>query len=514
MSKKESRTYKSLKNIRVDIFFFLIGILLSFFSRKIFIEYLGSEVVGLNSTIGSLIGFLSVAELGISWIISYSLYKPMRDNDSKTISEIISIQAYFYRKIGCFILTCSIILALFFPIIFAKANVVKYYPYLTLAVMLFSSLIGYFFNYRSILFFVDQKNYKLTYIFEGILRLKVLAQIILLFYIRSNAYVYWLLIEFLSSIIMAVLLHFEVEKEYPTIKIDFTAAKGLITKYKEIFNKIKQVFVHKISSVIVTHLSPLIVYSFFNLTLVTIYTNYVIITGILNRFMEMVSNSIYSSIGNLTTENDIKKEKIIFYKYLSIRFFISSILIWGFSTFVNPFISLWFGKQYILNDSSVYLFSAVLFVSLTRGVVDSFLSIKGLFHDIWAPITEASINLSLSFLLGYFFGVNGILIGTLISFILIVVLWKPFFLATETKIIKLSEYFFSYFFYILLLISSSYLYQCFHYSQVYIESTLFNFIIDVAIQTIQYISLLFILYLFFDKHFRILLKHIFAYVRR
>lgn len=514
MSKKQSRTYKSLRNIRVDLFFFLIGILLSFFSRKIFIEHLGADLVGLNSTIGNLLGFLNIAELGISWIISYSLYKPMKENDTQTISEIISVQAYLYRKIGYFILISSVILLLFFPVIFAKANVVKYYPYLTLIVMLFSSLMGYFYNYRSILFFVDQKNYKLTTIFDGITRLKILIQIVVVYYVDYNSYLYLLLIEILSSIMMAVLLHLEVEKEYSSIKIDIFSAKNLIIKYKEIFKKIKQVFIHKISAVVVNHLSPLIVYVFFNLTLVTIYTNYMIITSVLSRFMEMLSNSIYSSIGNLVTENNKKKEKEIFYKYLSVRFFLASILIWGFFTFVNKFITLWFGSEFVLPYSSLYLFCTILFISLTRGVVDSFLSIKGLFHDVWAPITEAVINLSLSLVLGYFFGINGILIGTLVSFILIVVLWKPFFLARETNIIKLSEYFYYYILYIGMFMISVFLYQFIYYTQSYVDFIFLDFLINAVVEGVQYILLLSIIYFLVDKNFRFFIKHILNYIKK
>ena len=51
----------------------------------------------------------------------------------------------------------------------------------------------------------------------------------------------------------------------------------------------------------------------------------------------------------------------------------------------------------------------------------------GLFSDVWAPVLEAIINISLSILLGYYFGITGIVSGALISLILVVFLWKPYF---------------------------------------------------------------------------------------
>ena len=44
----ESRTAKSLKNSVVALLFYFINLGLQFFSRKIFLEHLGAEVLGLN----------------------------------------------------------------------------------------------------------------------------------------------------------------------------------------------------------------------------------------------------------------------------------------------------------------------------------------------------------------------------------------------------------------------------------------------------------------------------------
>ena len=50
-----TRTAKSVKNAKVVLFFYFINLVLQFFSRKIFLEYLGAEVLGLNTTVQNLI---------------------------------------------------------------------------------------------------------------------------------------------------------------------------------------------------------------------------------------------------------------------------------------------------------------------------------------------------------------------------------------------------------------------------------------------------------------------------
>ena len=59
----ESRTTKSIKNAQVSFFYYVVLMILGFWSRKVFFDYLGAEVVGLETTAGNLLGFLNLAEL-------------------------------------------------------------------------------------------------------------------------------------------------------------------------------------------------------------------------------------------------------------------------------------------------------------------------------------------------------------------------------------------------------------------------------------------------------------------
>lgn len=88
---ESSRTVKSIKNAQVALIFYFINLVLQFFSRKIFLDCLGAEVLGLNTTAQNLIGFLNLAELGIGGAIAFTLYKPIFEKDSQTINEIVSV---------------------------------------------------------------------------------------------------------------------------------------------------------------------------------------------------------------------------------------------------------------------------------------------------------------------------------------------------------------------------------------------------------------------------------------
>lgn len=61
----ESRVKKSLLNARVNLIFYFLILVFSFFFRKIFLDCLGADFVGLTSTLQNLFGFLNLAELGV-----------------------------------------------------------------------------------------------------------------------------------------------------------------------------------------------------------------------------------------------------------------------------------------------------------------------------------------------------------------------------------------------------------------------------------------------------------------
>ena len=65
---------------------------------------------------------------------------------------------------------------------------------------------------------------------------------------------------------------------------------------------------------------------------------------------------------------------------------------------------------------------------LTRPSVDLFINAYGLYDDVWAAYAEGIINLSITLLFGYKYGLIGILLGKIISMFFLVILWKPYYL--------------------------------------------------------------------------------------
>ena len=444
-----SRTYKSLKNSQVAILFYCINLILQFFSRKVFLDFLGSEVLGLNTTAQNLLGFLNLAELGIGSAIAFSLYKPLWDNDKKTINDIISLQGWLYRRIAYIVIVAAIILMFFFPAIFAKTNIPLWYTYGSFIALLTSSLLGYFVNYRQILLSADQKQYKVTYSIQGVNAIKILSQILSIRFF-CNGYVWWMALEVLFAVIGAVVLNFTIKKEYPWLKPQIAYGKVLKKEYPYIITKTKQLFFHKIGTFALTQSSPLIIYAYTTLTLVAIYGNYMLIFMGTTSLINALLNGISAGIGNLVAEGQKQKIKSFFWELSALRIWMASVICFSVYMLGHSFITLWVGKEYIMPESAFIVLILLLYIQLSR-TCDAFLAAYGLFQDILAPVVEAILNIGLSILFGYYWGLTGILLGVLISQILVIICWKPYFLYTQGFKDNIFEYILQYCKYILIL---------------------------------------------------------------
>lgn len=425
---RESRVKKTLLNARVNLVFYFLTLAISFFSRKIFLDCLGANFVGLTGTLQNLLGFLNLAELGVGSAIGYLLYKPLFDNDHNKINEIISVMGYMYRWIGIIILVGGCVLSCFLPLIFPDKDTGFHLPLIYFAYFAFlgSSLIGYFINYRQILLGADQRNYVVTAYFQSANIVKTIIQMIVAW--RTANLFLWVAIEFTFGVIYSFILNWKINQTYPWLKAEIALGRKLFRKYPEVMTKTRQLFVQKISYFVQYQTTPFLTYAFVSLQTVAYYGNYTIITDKLAQFVNTFMESSGASIGNLIAEGNKNKIISLFWELLCMRYFIGGLFSFSILMLIDPFIKIWLGNEYILSSIVVYLIVINVFLGYTRGGVMQFLFGYGLFADIWAPITEIVINLSVAIVGGHFFGLPGILMGGITSQLLIVFIWKPIYL--------------------------------------------------------------------------------------
>lgn len=452
--KENTRTHRTLQNSRMSLLLFLFQIFVGFYSRKVFLDYLGTEVLGVNTTLGNILSFLNLSELGIGIAMATSLYKPIQEKDHETICEILSVQGILYKRIAIILCCLSIPILVYMPYIFPSTECDIKYIYLAYIIFLGGSIAGYLWNYRQILLGADQKNYKLMPWIHGVRYTKITFQILFLTVIDFGIWG-WILMEFISDIAMVFVINWILRKEYPWLYTVAIPVKELLNKYHWLIIKTRQIFIHKIGLFVLEQTAPLIIYSLVSLNMVTYYANYMVLIGYTTTLMNVIFEGMGASIGSLVAENNKKHTLEVFWELFTSRIWISAIACFALYNYMNPFITLWIGDQYILDETSLLLMIAIMFLRITRTVTDSFNHAYQLFGDIWSPVAEAIINLGTSFWLGSIWGLNGILTGILISLLATGLFWKPYYLFSRGLKYPTIAYYFQYAIHIVILIGCS-----------------------------------------------------------
>ncbi len=420
------RVSKSIKNAEVNLIFYFLTIFLAFFSRKIFLECLGAEFIGLNGTLSNILGYLNLAELGIGGSIGYLLYKPLQQNKKNDITEILSVFGYLYNWIGSIILGAGIVISLFFPLIFENTPLGLGIVYFSFYSILGSSLIGYFINYRQILLSADQKNYLVAIYTQTANIIKTLLQIYLAYYYK-NLYL-WVAIELLFGIIGCIILNWKINKEYPWLKTDKTKGRTLLKKYPRTLTYTRQIFIHKIKDFLIYRSDELFIFLFVSLKMVAFYGNYTMVITKIGQLFSSILGSMEASIGNLVAEGNKENIMKVFWEITTIRHFVAGFLCFSIYHFIEPFISLWLGSEYILSREILILLVLSLYIGTSRGSVDMFNAAHGLFADTWTAWLELIMTIVITLVGGYFWGIAGILLNKVITTTLIGLFWKPYYL--------------------------------------------------------------------------------------
>ena len=420
------RVHRSVMNIKVGMFFYVLSLFLAFFSRKVFLDCLGAEFIGLTGMLMNIMSFLSVAELGIGTSIVYFLYKPLQEDNHQKINEVMSMLAFLYRCIGFIIGAGGLIISLFFPWWFGHLGTGLPLVYFAFFSFLATSMVGYIFNYRQLLVGANQRQYVVNAYFQTIALVQSIVQIILAYYYR-NLYL-WVVVGLVFTIIGCIVFNYRIRKEYPWLRISLKEGKANLKKHPEVLKKTRQIFVQRIKNFILYRSDEILVGMFVSVIQVAFYGNYTIITSKLNFLVNILSDGMNAGIGNLVAEGNDKNTMKVFWELTAIRFLIVGIVVFGLLLFLQPFIVCWFGAQYRLSDLIVYLLVFNIFIFLSRGVVEMFISAHGLFSDVWAAWAELFVNLAVTLCLAPFYGIVGILLGKIISVFFIAFFWKPYFL--------------------------------------------------------------------------------------
>ena len=209
-----TRTKNAIRNILFAILLRIYQIIIPFLIRTIFIYKLGIEYLGLNSLFASILGVLSLAELGFGTAMAYSLYRPIAEQNKSMICALMNFYKIAYRIIGSIILTFGLIMMLFFPKLIKSDVPSDINIYIVYLIQLLGSVSTYYlFAYKSTLFIAHQRNDLVSKVGIIVSTLQYIVQLFVLLYV-NNFYIYSMAVP-VSAIISNLIIAILADKYYP-----------------------------------------------------------------------------------------------------------------------------------------------------------------------------------------------------------------------------------------------------------------------------------------------------------
>ena len=412
----KGRIENSIRNSATGIIAQACNAVLGIVTRTFFIRYLSAEYLGVNGLFSNILTMLSLAEMGIGGAITYSMYKPIAQNDHRKIAQLMNLYRVAIAAVG-------LCIAPFLEYIIKDQPQIDH---LTLIYLLYlcNTVLSYFFAYKRSILSADQMERVIqlfTLVFQVI---RYTLQVIVLILFKN--FIAFLSIQIVCTFLENFSLSVYADRRYPFLKT-YRNEKLNPSERKPIFDNIKALFIYKIGSTALDGTDNIIISAFDGIINVGLLSNYGLITGSLQAFLNKITGALTGSVGNFVAKEDNRRHEDLLDNIAFLHYLLYGLLFVGCMGILQPFISLWAGEQYVLSYRIVFVHCLNIYIFGMMNAVWLFRSTMGLFiYGRWRPLISAIINIVVSILLAKRIGLLGVLLGTTITRVVTNVWFDPY----------------------------------------------------------------------------------------
>lgn len=411
---KSERKKSSFKNMITAVSSNVLTIIVGLVAQAVFIKILGSEYLGLNGLFSNVISMLGIVELGMGSAIIYNMYKPIAEEDHEKIKSLMQFYKKSYRIITLIISIIGIMIIPFIKyIVDIESVTVGINVYLVYILFLLETICSYILSYKRSMLYADQKEYITNIIHMGYTILVNTMQLTFLYF--TNDYYLYLIIKVMMRLVENIVISSYVNRRYSYL-LDNNVTKLDSKTEKDIFQKIRALFFHKIGTFIVSGTDNIIISKYLGLVTVGLYSNYYMIINAVQTVINHIIQATRASVGNLLVTESKTKQFDIFNKIRFVNFWISCFSSICIFVIMDSFITIWIGYKFVLPTKVLLVLVINFFIVSSRSTYGAFKEAAGIFYeDRFVPIIESLLNIVLSIIFVKKFGLMGVFMGTIAS---------------------------------------------------------------------------------------------------
>lgn len=396
-------------NFVSSLFGYVLSIAIGLILPRFFTLTYGSEVNGLIGSVNQFVVYLGLFEAGVGTATLQALYKPVAIDDKTGISSIMNAAGAYYRKAGLYYLIGLIVLCFGYP--FAFKTEIGFFRVVAVVFFVgFINVLNFWVQGKyTVLLRAEGKNYILTNlnsvinVLTGILKIVLIRMKVDIVLIMASAF----LVNFGTMVFVFIYMKVNYKWLDQTVAADFKAIEQK-----------NYVLVHEISTLVFNNTDIIILTIFCGLKVVSVYTMYKLVITYLGNVLSTITTSVEFSLGQL-----YQTQKSVFAKRVDLCESVYSISFHTFNS-VALFLFVPFMRLYtsgITDINYVDYRLAVLFVTIellssVRIMMLKTINFAGHFKLTTSrTITESIINLTVSLVAVQFWGIYGVLLGTVVA---------------------------------------------------------------------------------------------------
>ena len=393
----------------------IITIILPFISRTAILYVLGAKYLGLGSLFSSILSFLSLTEMGAGQAMVYSMYKPLAQDDKKTLKALVKLYKNFYNLIGTVIFVLGMGLMPFLPKLIHDTIPSDVNLYILFFIYLLNASLNYWlFAYKNSILAVCQRNDIDSKIAMVVSPLSYLVMIPCLLLTKNY---YWYIIWIpVFTVVTNVVRAVYVDRHYPDLMPEGDVEPEL---KRSIVKKMSALIGTKLNTVVLHAADNIVMSAFLGLTAIAMYGNYHYIMSSITGFLGIFYGSMTAGLGNSLVTETLEKNYRDFQKFSFANSWLTGWCTVCLICLYQPFMYLWVGKrspELMFPFSIVLLFGLYFYTYQIRKIPVTYKDAAGIWwEDRFRPYICMIVNIVLNIYMVQRIGVAGIILSTVFS---------------------------------------------------------------------------------------------------
>lgn len=411
------RTRNASRNIVFGFLLKIYQIIVPFIMRTAMIYLLGAQYLGLNSLFASILQVLNLAEMGVGSAMVYSMYKPIAEDDHKTICALMALYKKYYTVIGTVILAVGGVLTPFIPFLIKMDTVPQdVNVYVLYLLNLGATVLSYWlFAYKNCLLSAYQRTDIISKISILSSTVTYILQFGILYFFRSfYAYtVIVLMVGIINNIVTAVIVNRMYPSYYPAGKLDNKVVR-------RINQSVRDLFTSKLGAVVYDSADTIVISAFLGMEVLAIFQNYFFILTSVTGIITIIFTACTAGIGNSIIVETKEKNFNDLKNFTFIICWIGGVCSACLLCLYQPFMKLWVGEKLMFDMPAVVCMSVYFFVRQINSLLNLYKDASGMWHeDRYRPLVCAIVNLVLNLILVQVIGIYGVLLSTVLTILCI-----------------------------------------------------------------------------------------------